>query len=76
MAYASGVANLARLAQAGHCEFDCSGIEAADSTGLAVLIEWKAEARRRGLQLVYSNLPESVSRLARLSDVETLLAKV
>lgn len=75
-AHACGVANLVKLPRAGGCEFDCSGIEVADSTGLAVLIEWQAEARRRGLQLVYLNLPESVLRLARLSDVETLLTQV
>jgi len=72
-AFAAGLAGLAKLSRDGRCDFDCSGIESSDSTGLAVLIEWKAEARRRGLRLSYSNLPLSIVRLARLSDVESLL---
>lgn len=72
-AFAEGLAGLAKLARGGRCDFDCSGIDSGDSTGLAVLIEWKAEAHRRGLQLSYAKLPASLARLARLSDVESLL---
>lgn len=74
-AFPAGLARLTALTPGGRCDFDCGGIDASDSTGLAVLIEWQAEAQRRGLTLGYSNLPVSLARLARLSEVETLLIR-
>jgi phospholipid transport system transporter-binding protein len=71
--YAAGLRRIAALAAGDRCDFDCSALGEADSAGLAVLIEWKAEAHRRGAELGYSNLPESIARLARISDVERLL---
>jgi phospholipid transport system transporter-binding protein len=72
--YAAGLRRIAALAAGDRCDFDCSALGEADSAGLAVLIEWKAEAHRRGAELGYSNLPESIARLARISDVERLLS--
>lgn len=73
MAFSEGVRRLMALSRGARCEFDCAGLSDADSAGLAVLIEWKAEAARRGVVLVYQGLPAAVERLARISDVETLL---
>lgn len=72
-AYSDGVRRLMALGKGAHCEFDCSGLTESDSAGLSVLIEWKGEAARRGIALVYRGLPESLGRLARISDVEALL---
>ena len=71
--YAAGVRRIVALTTGDRCDFDCSALVEADSAGLAVLIEWKAEAHRRGAELSYSGLPESIARLARISDVERLL---
>lgn len=73
VAYADGLRRLMTLECGARCEFDCSGISDADSAGLSVLIEWKGEAARRGLTLVYLGLPAAVERLARISEVDTLL---
>lgn len=72
--YAAGLRRIAALAAGDRCDFDCSALGEADSAGLAVLIEWKAEAHRRGAELGYSGLSESLARLARITDVERLLS--
>lgn len=53
---------------------DLSGIEASNSAGVALLLEWRRQAHLRGVVLELRALPESVRRVARLSDVEALLA--
>ncbi|MBM4191678.1 MAG: STAS domain-containing protein [Gammaproteobacteria bacterium] len=73
VAYSEGVRRLTNLDQGARCEFDCRGITNADSAGLSVLIEWKGEAARRGVSLVYFGLPSVIGRLARISEVDTLL---
>ncbi len=52
---------------------DLAGVSAADSSGLALLIEWLSVARGAGRELRYENLPQQLQQLARLSEVEELL---
>ncbi|MGH8257690.1 MAG: STAS domain-containing protein [Steroidobacteraceae bacterium] len=52
---------------------DLSGVPAADSAGLALLIDWLASARARNKRLRYAQPPQELLALARLSDVERLL---
>jgi phospholipid transport system transporter-binding protein len=52
---------------------DLSGVSAADSAGLALLIDWLARARAGHKKLRYVAPPEALRALARLSDVETLI---
>ena len=72
-AYSDGFRRIAAVAAGCRYEFDCSGIIEADSAGLSVLIEWKGEAARRGATLVYLGLPAAIERLARISEVDTLI---
>lgn len=65
-------AGLSLLPQGGHCRVDLGEIIDADSAGLAVLIEWLAQARARGTRLEYANLPSTLRSLAKLSGVEFL----
>jgi len=53
---------------------DLSGVTAGDSAGLALLIEWLSVARAGRRTLRYENLPSQLDQLARLSEVEELLA--
>jgi phospholipid transport system transporter-binding protein len=62
-------------APAGALEFDCGAIAAADSAGLAVLIDWLGYARAHGRTLHYRQLPQGIAALARISEVEELLAR-
>ncbi|HEY3809530.1 MAG TPA: STAS domain-containing protein [Steroidobacteraceae bacterium] len=60
-------------AASGELVFDLQGVTATDSAGLALLIDWLAEARARSRTLRYSQPPEAMLVLARLSDVATLI---
>ena len=50
-------------------------VPAVDSAGLALLIDWLREARARSRPLKYSEPPPALLSLARLSDVEKLIAQ-
>jgi phospholipid transport system transporter-binding protein len=52
---------------------DCATVAPADSAGLAVLIEWRRWALRRGHHLTFVNLPAQISAIAHLSEVSALL---
>lgn len=66
-----GNEQFARLSGA---QVDLAGVTATDSAGLALLIEWLRGARRRGQTLQFIKLPEQLSALARISEVESLLS--
>lgn len=73
VAYASGERGLAQSASK-RVTLDCSGLTAADSAGLAVLLEWIALARSRGIELRCQALPDFLLRLARISEVEAFIS--
>lgn len=52
---------------------DCGEVSLTDGAGLAVLLAWMAEAHRRGRRLRFESLPEALRRLARISEVESVL---
>ena len=58
---------------AGEVQFDLERVPMTDSAGLALLIDWLAEARARQRTLRYLKVPEALSELAKLSDVEELI---
>jgi phospholipid transport system transporter-binding protein len=53
---------------------DLAGVTASDSAGLALLIEWLSVAKGANRPLRFENIPTQVQQLARLSEVEELLA--
>jgi phospholipid transport system transporter-binding protein len=54
-------------------EVDCSGVNASDSAGLAVLIDWLATAKAAGRSVRFQNLPPGIQAAARISEVESIL---
>ena len=52
---------------------DLSGVARADSAGLALLMEWMREARRRGVSVRFENIPEQLQAIARASQVDQFL---
>lgn len=52
---------------------DLREVDAADSAGLALLVEWLSLSSVSGGSLLYENMPAIVLQLARLSEVESLL---
>jgi phospholipid transport system transporter-binding protein len=65
---------LALLPSSGRCTIDLAGITSADSAGLAVLIEWLSVASERGCILLLEAVPAQLRAIARISDLEELIA--
>lgn len=64
---------IGRLPEAGSVAVDLSGLADSDSAGLAVLVEWRAEAVQRGIHLRLCQPPPGLCALARLSDLDAEL---
>ena len=54
-------------------QVDCSGVNDADSAGLALLLEWKSQAYRQSGEIHFSGLPQSIVAIARTTEVDHLL---
>lgn len=52
---------------------DLSEVTHSDSAGLALLLEWLGRGQARGAQIRFRHLPESLLRIARLSNLDSLL---
>lgn len=61
------------LPSSGSLAVDLSGLDASDSAGLATLVEWRAQAIRRGVHLRFSKPNADLRALARLSDLDAEL---
>ncbi|MDY0012637.1 MAG: STAS domain-containing protein [Rhodocyclaceae bacterium] len=53
---------------------DLSAVTHADSSGLAVLLDWLRVSRRAGGSLRFEAMPESLQSLARLYGIDAMLA--
>lgn len=65
---------LLAAAPAGALQVALDGVTRADSAGLALLVDWLAWAQAAGRTLTFAHLPGGLRALARLSDLESLLA--
>ena len=54
-------------------EVDLSGVDKADSAGLALLLEWITWANHTVREIRYVGVPERVLAIARTTEVEPLL---
>lgn len=74
MTAAAALADSQRLfAEQAQLDMDLSGVERADSAGLALLVEWVSRARKSRCALRFHSVPEQLRALARISDVDKLL---
>lgn len=64
---------LALLPRSGSLEVDLSALESSDSAGLAALVEWRAEAAKRGLHMCFAGAGKQLHALARLADLDAEL---
>ena len=55
---------------------DLAAVTSVDSAGLALLLEWQANARKRNSTLAIINAPSDLLRLAALSESTSLLGLV
>ncbi len=58
----------------GTIEIDLAQVSKSNSAGLALLIEWKSLALSGGYNVVFSNVPEQIMRLAEVSKIEGILS--
>nr|WP_206171456.1 STAS domain-containing protein [Thiorhodococcus mannitoliphagus] len=68
-----GLGLLRRVPDRGRVEVDLSGVELANSAGLALLLEWLEMAQLRDIQIAYHHLPDSLRRIAAFSNLQDLL---
>ncbi len=54
-------------------EIDLGGVERADSAGLALLTEWLRRARAGGCAIRFSQVPEQMLAIARISGLGAIL---
>ncbi|MBA1146094.1 STAS domain-containing protein [Ectothiorhodospiraceae bacterium WFHF3C12] len=52
---------------------DLGQVERADSAGLALLIDWTRRARDNGQDIRFTNLPDQMLAIARVSGLDTML---
>src|SRR5205809_972523 len=52
---------------------DLSGVSEADSSAVALMLEWERQASSRGVSIRFENLTESLTTLIGLYDVGELL---
>ena len=63
-----------RFKGAPQVEVDLAGVTESDSSGLALLLEWLRQGGLNQQTLRFTNLPPQISALARISEVDDLLA--
>ena len=56
--------------------FDLAGVQRVDSAGLALLLEWLREARRRSKEIRFENIPEQLAAIAKVSGLSDILTGV
>jgi len=66
-------AGAARFTGLGAVTVDLGQVTRADSAGLALLLEWLRLGRAAGRPVRFTNLPDKLRGIARLSGVEQLL---
>ena len=59
---------------AGARSVDLGEVGELDSSALALLLAWLREAKRRGRDLAFTNLPQGLTTIARLYGVAELLS--
>jgi len=53
---------------------DLTEVSRSDSAGLALLLEWQAQAQQNNIQLSFRNIPQQLQAIAKISGLEKLIA--
>jgi len=61
------------FAQHALVQVDLGQVSKADSAGLALLLEWKAQAGQRAATISFTGLPDSLIAIAKTSEVSGLI---
>jgi len=52
---------------------DLAGVTRVDSAGLALLVEWLRESKRKGLSISFEHVPEQLASIAEICGLEDIL---
>lgn len=52
---------------------DFSGVEYADSSGLALMVDWLRQAKKRNIEIKFIHIPKKLIALAEMSNLEQVL---
>ena len=66
--------SMSMLGGSGTVTVDLSGVTSVNSAGLALLLEWKHLLGKEGRELVLVNVPQTLRNIARVNELETILA--
>lgn len=66
-------ASAARLPGSAALRIDLAGVQRADSAGLALLAEWLRGASARQQPITFTNAPDQLCNLARVSGLDQVL---
>jgi len=64
---------LAPVGDAGARVIDLAGITHSNSAGLALLIEWLAQAQRTNRKITFTNIPDSLHQISAVCQVDSLI---
>jgi phospholipid transport system transporter-binding protein len=63
----------ARMKQGHDIRVDLAGVTRVDSAGLALLVEWLRESKRKGLSISFEHVPEQLASIAQICGLEEIL---
>ena len=52
---------------------DLSGVQRSNSAGVALMVEWLRQARRRQWPLAFVNIPDQIRAIIEVAELETVL---
>lgn len=52
---------------------DLGGVQRSNSAGVALLVQWLRQARRRQVELVFIDVPAQMREIVRVADLEQVL---
>ncbi|WP_421869433.1 STAS domain-containing protein [Motiliproteus sp.] len=55
------------------CLFDFSGVVSANTVALSLLLSWRRNGERRGVEVSFCNLPTELHAIAEFSDLQRLV---
>ncbi len=64
---------VSHIRQNSQLEINMSGVSDSNSVGLALMMEWLAEARRENHSVTFSHIPNSLRQLAGVCQVDGLI---
>lgn len=56
-------------------EVSLAGVTASDSAGLALLLEWITWANHTVREITFTNVPDRINAIAKVTEVDSLLTK-